>query len=65
MSSSKKRDFAAGVYMSDAQNPIPPPLTHSIRVYSILIHIGKGERGGTSEKVKGATGYKGGSKITT
>jgi hypothetical protein len=30
MSSSKKidleRDFAAGVYLSEAQNPIPPPL---------------------------------------
>jgi hypothetical protein len=30
MSSSKKiyleRDFAAGVYLSEAQNPVPPPL---------------------------------------
>jgi hypothetical protein len=25
-----------------AQNPIPLPLTHCIRVYIILIHIGKG-----------------------
>jgi hypothetical protein len=33
MSSSKKRDFAAGVYLSEAQNPIlPPPFTHCIRV---------------------------------
>jgi hypothetical protein len=38
------RDFAAGVYLSEAQNPIPPPLTHGIRVYSILNHIGKGGR---------------------
>jgi hypothetical protein len=32
MSSSKeidlKRDFAAGVYLSEFQNPILPPLTH-------------------------------------
>jgi hypothetical protein len=39
------RDFAAGVYLSQAQNPIPP-LTHYIRVYSILIQTGKGGRGG-------------------
>ncbi len=24
--------FAAGVYLSEAQNPIPPPLTHCIYV---------------------------------
>jgi hypothetical protein len=24
-------DFAAGVYLSEAQNPIPSPLTHGIR----------------------------------
>jgi hypothetical protein len=45
MSSSKKidlkRDFVAGVYLSEAQNPIPP--THCKRVYSIPIHTGKGE----------------------
>jgi hypothetical protein len=36
----------AGVNLSEAQNPIPPPpiLTHCIHVYSILIHIGKGGR---------------------
>jgi hypothetical protein len=27
----KKRDFAAGVFLSEAQNPISPPL-HTIRV---------------------------------
>ena len=42
------RDFAAGVYLSEAQNPIPspPPYTLYIYVYtlySILIHTGKGE----------------------
>jgi hypothetical protein len=35
-------DFAAGVHLSEARNPIPPPLTHCIRVNSILIHTGKG-----------------------
>jgi hypothetical protein len=51
MSSSKKidlsRDFAAGVYLSEAQNPIPTPLplTHCLRVYRILIHKGKWVRG--------------------
>ncbi len=43
------QDFAAGVYMSEAQHPIPPPLTHfvSVYVYSIqyYIHTGKGEGG--------------------
>ncbi len=28
-----QRDFAAGVYMSEAQNSIPPPLLQWIRVY--------------------------------
>ncbi len=34
MSSSKKnfleKDFAAGVYLSDAQNPIPPPPIYTL-----------------------------------
>jgi hypothetical protein len=42
MSASKnfdlQSDFAAGVYLSEAQNP-------SIRVHSILIHSGKGGGG--------------------
>ncbi len=46
MSSSKKidlvRDFAAGVYLSEAQNPIPPAPCARIRVYSIPFHTGKG-----------------------
>jgi hypothetical protein len=46
MSSSRKiyleRDFAAGVYLSEAQDPKPPHLTHCIRVNSILIHRGEG-----------------------
>ncbi len=78
MSSSKKtglkRDFAVGVYLSEAPSPptisytLPPPLTHCkrVRVYCILIHTGKG--GGkrrTREKVRGATVHKAGSKIPT
>jgi hypothetical protein len=61
MSSSKKndlkRDFAAGVYLSESQDPIPPPLTHCIRVYRILIHRWMGGGRGeslTKEKVIGA-----------
>jgi hypothetical protein len=46
MSSSKEndllREFAAGVYLSEAQNPIPPLLTHCIRVCSFK----KGRREG-------------------
>jgi hypothetical protein len=50
MSSSKKiglyRDFVAGVYLSEAQNPVPPPppthCTACIRAYSIFIPTGKG-----------------------
>ncbi len=44
MSSAKNylyRDFAAGVYLSEAQNPIPPTLTHCMRLYNLLFHIGK------------------------
>ncbi len=32
-SSKKSTYFAAGVYLSEAQHPIRPPLTHCIRVY--------------------------------
>jgi hypothetical protein len=47
MSSSKKidlkKDFAAGVYLSEAQNPINPPSLHTVFVnaYNILTHTGK------------------------
>ncbi len=34
------RDFAAGVYLSEAQNPIRPPL-HTVYVYTVLIHTGR------------------------
>jgi hypothetical protein len=36
------RDFAAGIYLSETQNPILPPPTHCIRAFRILIHTGKG-----------------------
>jgi hypothetical protein len=57
MSSFKKidlyRDFAEGVYLSEAQNPYPPPPLNTVqyyaRVYSKLIHPGKGGRGGRVE----------------
>jgi hypothetical protein len=44
------RYLAAGVYLSESQNPpmipySPPPHTHCIRVFSILIHTGKREGG--------------------
>ncbi len=40
--------YKAGVYLSEAQKP-RPPLTHCIRVYSILIRTGKGGGGGRVE----------------
>jgi hypothetical protein len=39
------RDFAAGVYLSEAQNRIPPPPpleTVYVYIYSTLINTGKG-----------------------
>jgi hypothetical protein len=50
MLSSKKidlrRDFAACVYVSEAQNPIHPPPLHTVYVYSVyLFTLGKGEGG--------------------
>jgi hypothetical protein len=52
MSSSKKidlkRDFAAGVYLSEAQNPIPPPHTHCTCIQYTYSHRER-ERGGRVE----------------
>ncbi len=46
MSPSKKvdleRDIEAGVYLSKAQNPIPPLPTVYVYTVHILIHTGKG-----------------------
>jgi hypothetical protein len=49
MSSSKKMDlqkeFAAGVYLSEAQSPIPPPPVHTVYVYTVLLFTqGRGEK---------------------
>jgi hypothetical protein len=44
------KDFAAVVYLSEAQNPVTPPPTHCIRVYSISHR--EGGRGETREKVR-------------
>ncbi len=54
-------DLAAGIYLFEAQNQIPPPLTHCIRVYLFTQGRGGGESW-TREKVKGATVHKAGSK---
>jgi hypothetical protein len=39
MSSAKKidlcRDFTAGVYLSEAQNPIPPPPLFTVYMYTV------------------------------
>jgi hypothetical protein len=39
----------AGVHLSEDPSPTlhtPPPYTHCIRVYCIIIHTGKGGKGG-------------------
>jgi hypothetical protein len=63
------RDFAAGVYLSEVQNTITPlTLTYCIRVYSILLHAGRGGEGARvkpKRRLEGATVHKAGSKITT
>ncbi len=60
-----KKDFEADVYLSEAQSPITsPPFTRCIRVYSTLIHTGRGGEL-TRKKVRGATVYKAGSKVPT
>jgi hypothetical protein len=68
MSSSKnielQRDFSAGVDLSEAQNPIPSPLTHCIRADS----VGKGEGGELNQRDRerrGATVHKAGPNIPT
>ncbi len=51
---------------------LPPLYTVNVYTMNILIHTGKGRRGGggetgelTKEKIKGATVHKAGSKIPT
>jgi hypothetical protein len=73
MSSSKKvdllRDFAAGVYQSVAQNPIPPPYTLYTCIQYTYSHRegggGRGELNQREKKVRGATVNTAGSKIPT
>jgi hypothetical protein len=41
-----KRDFAAGVYLSEAQDPIPSfTQLYTCIQYTVLIHTRKGGRG--------------------
>ncbi len=72
MLSSKKidlqRDFAAGVCLSEAQNPIPLPLTNCVLVYCTVYLLTQGRGEGvrvTREKGRGATVHKAGSRIAT
>ncbi len=59
-------DFAAGVCLSEAQNPTPPSL-HTVYVYTVfLFTLGRGE-GGRVEPERRLEGHssKAGSKIPT
>jgi hypothetical protein len=40
-------NFAAGVYMSEAQNPIPPPPIHTVYLYTVYLFTtySHGEKG--------------------
>jgi hypothetical protein len=55
-------------YLSEAlslpRTPYSPPFTPCIRVYSILIHTGKGEGELTREKVRGVLVHKAGRENT-
>ncbi len=60
MSSSKKidlsRDFAAGVYLSEAQNSIPPPLFTQCTVYVYTVCLFTQGRGGELNQREGERG---------
>jgi hypothetical protein len=62
-------DFAAGVYLSEVQNPIPDPqpLTHfTVYVYTIYLFTeGIFFKGGRPEKERVAKVHKDASKIPT
>ncbi len=60
------RDFAAGVYLSEAQNSYSP--LHTVNMYTVFLFTQGGGEGGeswTREKVSGETVKKSGSKIPT
>ncbi len=61
-----QKDFAAGVYLSEAQNSIPPPPLHIVYANALYLFTQEG-RGGelNREKVRGATVHTAGSKIPT
>ncbi len=55
-----KRDFAAGVYLSEAKNPIPLPL-HTVNEYTVYLFTqGRGEGGEVNQR----EGYWGNSSQT-
>jgi hypothetical protein len=56
-------DFAAGVYLSEAQNPIPPPLNTVYVCTANLFTQGRGE-GGRVEPERRGEGATGESKVT-
>jgi hypothetical protein len=57
------RDLAAGVYLSEAPDPLPllPPVTQCMNTYPVLFQGGGGRS--ISEKVRGALVHKRGRKF--
>ncbi len=50
MSSSEKIDlYAAGVYLSEAQNSIPPPPLHTVYVHTVYFFTQETREGGGGE----------------
>ncbi len=46
LNSDQKRYLAAGVYLSEAPDPLPSPPLHTVWIHTpVLIHTGKGGRG--------------------
>ncbi len=49
----QERNLAAGVYLSEAPDPLPPPPIRTVRIHTpVLIHSGKGGGGGAGEIVR-------------